>query len=247
MKMENKSTDLVFAPATTRRASEVIYDQIYQKIISGELRPGDHLPAERIMAEQFRRSRPSIREALRMLQQDGLVKIEVGSAGGAIIQGISMESVEAPLKKLVDSGVISVRELAEYRSINDLGCARLAALNHTETDVSNLQRIIEEYRKAVDDSPRLREADTEFHYILSHASHNPMVIAINNVITNIMISMFWGLAHETAPENVIEINRKAYETHKVLVEAILERNPDKAEKCMGYIVDLFYESIQSIC
>ena len=59
----------LFQPATTKRASEVIYDQIYQKIASGALRPGDSLPSERELAEQFHRSRPSVREALRMLQQ----------------------------------------------------------------------------------------------------------------------------------------------------------------------------------
>ena len=67
------------------RASEVIYDQIYLKIASGDLRPGDTLPSERELAEQFHRSRPSVREALRMLQQDGLLKISLGSAGGAVV------------------------------------------------------------------------------------------------------------------------------------------------------------------
>ena len=70
------------------RASEVIYDQIYLKIASGDLRPGDTLPSERELAEQFHRSRPSVREALRMLQQDGLLKISFGSAGGAVVQSI---------------------------------------------------------------------------------------------------------------------------------------------------------------
>ena len=73
-----------FFPAETQRAPEVIYDQIYQQIANGRLKPGDRLPSERVLAEQFQRSRHVIREALRMLQQDGLITVEVGSAGGSM-------------------------------------------------------------------------------------------------------------------------------------------------------------------
>ncbi len=90
-----------FAPATTQRASDVIYQQIYEKIASGELKTGDRLPSERELADQFHRSRPSVREALRMLQQNKLIKIAVGVNGGAIVQGISLESAEQPLRELI--------------------------------------------------------------------------------------------------------------------------------------------------
>ena len=104
-----------FSPAQTQKAPDVIYDQIYQRIVSGKLKSGDRLPSERVLAEQFQRSRHIIREALRMLQQDGLITIEVGSAGGAIIQGISIDMLSAPLKKYLSSGDLDLRELTEYR------------------------------------------------------------------------------------------------------------------------------------
>lgn len=79
--MEQPSSKALFTPAKTQRASEAIYNQIYPKIISGELRPGDRLPPERELAEMFQRSRPVVREALRMLQQEGLIETAVGSSG----------------------------------------------------------------------------------------------------------------------------------------------------------------------
>ena len=96
--MEQPSSKALFTPAKTQRASEAIYNQIYPKIISGELRPGDRLPPERELAEMFQRSRPVVREALRMLQQEGLIETAVGSSGGAVIRGVSLKSVEEPLK-----------------------------------------------------------------------------------------------------------------------------------------------------
>ena len=134
--MEQPSSKALFTPAKTQRASEAIYNQIYPKIISGELRPGDRLPPERELAEMFQRSRPVVREALRMLQQEGLIETAVGSSGGAVIRGVSLKSVEEPLKNLVAMGAINLDELLEYRHINDRSCARLAAIHHTEEDLS---------------------------------------------------------------------------------------------------------------
>ena len=116
-----------FSPAETQKAPEVIYSQIYQRIISGKLKPGDRLPSERALAEQFHRSRHIIREALLMLQQDGLLTIEVGSTGGAVIQGVSINMLASPLKRYLESGDLSLLELTEYRYLNELGCVRFAA------------------------------------------------------------------------------------------------------------------------
>ena len=123
--MEQPSSKALFTPAKTQRASEAIYNQIYPKIISGELRPGDRLPPERELAEMFQRSRPVVREALRMLQQEGLIETAVGSSGGAVIRGVSLKSVEEPLKNLVAMGAINLDELLEYRHINDRSWAGL--------------------------------------------------------------------------------------------------------------------------
>ena len=108
--MEQDSSRALFKPAKTQRASEAIYNQIYPKIVSGELQPGDRLPPERELAEMFQRSRPVVREALRMLQQDGLLDISLGSAGGAVVRGVSLKSVEEPLENLVAMGAINLDE-----------------------------------------------------------------------------------------------------------------------------------------
>lgn len=233
-----------FAPAPTKRASEVIYEQIYQKIASGELRPGDRLPAERVLAEQFQRSRPSIREALRMLQQNGLVRIETGCNGGAVVQSFTADDINSSLRRLISFGAISARDLAEYRRINDLGCARLAALNHTEEDAAALRRVMTEYRAALDDPEALRVADTDFHHVLSRASHNSMVIAVNDVITEMMVKVFWGITGTLPPEESTAIDHSAYHTHQALTDAVLQRDPVLAETRMGAIIDRFFKTLQ---
>ena len=83
-------------PIGDRRASEAIYEQLRELITSGALRPGDRLPSERAMMEQLHRSRPTIREALRMLEQGGYVASTHG-ASGAVVQELTIDGVEQPL------------------------------------------------------------------------------------------------------------------------------------------------------
>ena len=74
-----------FSPARGRRAFDDIIEQIRERLKNGELKPGDRLPSERFLAEQFDVSRNTVREALRMLEIAGLIVIRKGSAGGGFI------------------------------------------------------------------------------------------------------------------------------------------------------------------
>ncbi len=89
-----------FKPVSSRRVSEAIFDQIREKILRGEIRPNDRLPSERALMEIFGRSRPTIREALRMLERSGLITTIPGS-GGSVVKEISSQTVEQSLEGMV--------------------------------------------------------------------------------------------------------------------------------------------------
>lgn len=245
--MEENKNKITFKPATTQRASDVIYNQIYQKIASGELKVGDRLPPERDLVEQFHRSRPSIREALRMLQQDGLIKISVGTNGGAIVQGISLDIAEQPLRKLVDMGTISLQELADYRVFNDRCCANLAVQNHTEEDAEALREIIRRYGESIYDSDALAPIDIAFHKALAQSSHNKLCILITDVVTTLCTSMFWNIATtEMTEEEVFQVNKRAYENHAQIAEAVISRNLEELNKHIDAATAMFYEATGSV-
>lgn len=244
--MENKS-NITFHPATTQRASDVIYQQIYQKIINQELKPGDRLPPERELVEQFHRSRPSVREALRMLQQDGLVKISVGVNGGAIVQGISMQNAEQPLRQLIEIGTITLQELVDYRTYNDHSCAYLAAKYRTEEDIAKLQEILVRYGKTVADSKELSKIDIEFHKALAQSSHNKLCILITDVVTALCTSLFWEKAETTmSPEEILQINKLAHENHMAICDAVTTRDAQKIKQAMNGATDIFFHAMDSV-
>lgn len=237
--MESPSSKAMFTPAKTQRASEAIYNQIYPKIVSGELKPGDHLPPERELAEMFQRSRPVVREALRMLQQDGLIETAVGSAGGAVIRGVSLKSVEEPLKNLVATGAINLNELLEYRHINDRGCARLAAVHYTEEDAEALRKTMEGAKTSLDVPFSFQEFDIAFHTALAAASHNTLAILINNVIVRLNTEVHLRAIRDYTPEQLRATNMRIYETHYAIMEAVLSRDPDAADRAVTPMVEFF--------
>lgn len=243
--MDNKSS-ITFKPAKTQRASDVIYQQIYQKIVSGELKTGERLPAERELCEQFGRSRPSVREALRMLQQDGLINITVGTNGGAVVQGISLDIAEQPLRKLVDMGAISLNELADYRTYNDKCCAHLAMENHTEKDAALLMDVVDRYGKAVADFKLFEAIDIEFHKVLAQCSHNKLCILITDVVTALCTNMFWSVAAKEMPHDaLIEFNQRAFENHKNIANAIINQDKESLEFYLNEVKNMFFTSIDS--
>lgn len=121
-----EAVHIPWQPIGGGRASEAIYDQLRELITSGVLKPGDRLPSERAMMEQLHRSRPTIREALRMLEQGGYVASTHG-ASGAVVQELTIDGVEQPLSAMLQLNQISLEELGEYRAVNDGTIAGWAA------------------------------------------------------------------------------------------------------------------------
>ena len=93
-----------------KRASDDIYEQLRALITSGALKPGDRLPSERAMMAELQRSRPTIREALKRLEQGGYVTSTQG-ASGAVVQELSLHAAEEPLKDMIQLSQVSLSEL----------------------------------------------------------------------------------------------------------------------------------------
>lgn len=241
--MEEANSKPLFTPAKTQRASEVIYQQIYPKIVSGELKPGDRLPSERELAQQFQRSRPIVREALRMLQQDGLLETSIGSSGGAIVRGISLKTVEDPLKSLVAMGAINLEELLEYRHINDRGCARLAAVHHNDEDAAKLRQTLAGAKENIGVPFSFQEYDVAFHSTLAKASHNALAIMINDVIVRLNTDTYLHAIRDCTPKQLQAVNQRIYDSHYAVMEAVLERDPDRADACVSAMIQVFQDAV----
>ena len=105
----------LFRPLNTKRAFDEISDQIRELIYSGVFKPGDKLPSERELGNQFKTGRMVVREALRTLEQAGLIYIKQGSSGGAFIRHADGKVITSSFSDMIKIGNVSLEELTEAR------------------------------------------------------------------------------------------------------------------------------------
>jgi GntR family transcriptional regulator, transcriptional repressor for pyruvate dehydrogenase complex len=169
----------VFTPVQTRRTFEEAADQIAEKVRTGELRTGDRLPGERSLAAQMEISRPTLREAVKVLGDAGVLEVRRGPGGGMYVATdvvpTDLVRHSASLRLAEIAAVLEARRLLEPR------VAQLAAQRASEEDFEALERSIEAMRRLVDGGwhqrheDRFLQLDVQFHLALARAAGNPTV------------------------------------------------------------------------
>lgn len=225
-------------PVVPQRASELIYTQIRDMIIQGKLNPGDRLPSERTMMEQLHRSRPTVREALRMLERDGFIRIVPGSQG-AIVQELSTQNIEQSLQALLQTSRISLGQLAEVRSTTDVAVAEWAASRRTEADLLELERQLDLQQAHIDDFVMLARLDPAFHAALGHAAHNDVAVIFTHVFSRVVEELLEQRMRDSGAQHRREMAQKIVRMHADIVEAIRERDPKTAGVRMKAHLDAF--------
>lgn len=172
-------------PVQTKRASEEIYNQIRKLILDGEIHPGERLPSERKMMEMMHRSRPTIREAMRMLEREGYIKIYSGSSG-AVVQEINVDNAVQSLETIIQMKHMKIEEILEFRRLTECEAARLASERRTEEDLEKMKEILQRTEKALGESEDFISCDLEFHLALADASHNGMYTIMLQVCRNVI-------------------------------------------------------------
>jgi DNA-binding FadR family transcriptional regulator len=132
-----------FKPIKQFRISGEVAEQLKQSIVSGHFKPGEKLPSERDLSEQFQVSRVAIREALRTLGNSGFITTRQGSTGGAYVTDLTFEYLVNAFLDLFLSDKISIPELHYVRLFIEPEVARLAALNITPEYAQRLMEALE--------------------------------------------------------------------------------------------------------
>lgn len=218
-------------PIGEGRASEAIYTQIRELITSGVLKPGDRLPSERAMMEQLHRSRPTIREALRMLAQGGYI-VSIHGASGAVVQELTIDGVEEPLTAMLQVNQISLEELSEYREINDGTIAAWAALRRTEEDLAALRDCLIRAEEAMAEGARFVEMDVGFHSLLARATGNRVAMIVTEVLGNVEKRTLLDKMSTQSDGERLALEKRILASHGVILEAIARQDAEAARQAM---------------
>jgi DNA-binding FadR family transcriptional regulator len=174
-----------FKPVRTRRAFEEVCEQIRHEIQAGKLAAGDKLPSERELAEQFEVSRSTVREAFRTLEIGGVLTLQKGVKGGAVVMQGNAKPITQTIEDLLSLGGLSLEDYTEARVILQREIIRLACERGTKEDFSAIKANIEELRAAgaeISSDERIR-LTIEFYDLLARATKNRAISIVISAFT----------------------------------------------------------------
>jgi GntR family transcriptional regulator, transcriptional repressor for pyruvate dehydrogenase complex len=217
-------TKPAIVPIRRVKLYEEVAGRIRSLIASGELGPGQALPSERKLAEQFRVGRTVVREAIRQLEVSGLVESRHG--GGNYVREVTVEHLVAPIATVLNGMVHLREELVDARLLFEPQMARAAAARATPEDLRGLQDIIRRQEERVANGRSGAEEDAEFHDLLARSTHNTVVERIMEVIDGLLedsqVRLFGSVERS---EISLEGNRR-------ILEAVLRHDQEAAQEAM---------------
>jgi len=201
-----------------------VVTQIHKLIRSGHLKPGDKLPTEREMVERFKIGRSSVRDAIRILEVMGTVKVRQG--GGTVIQDLSPRTLVAPIATMLTRRRTMVAELLDLRKILEPPLAARAAKNATGEDIAHLEGILVRQQEKVKRGEAAASEDAEFHSRIAKACGNRLVLSV--------LDLLMDLLSETRAQTLLSKTRahRSLAGHRRILRAIVQRDPVAAEASM---------------
>lgn len=232
----------LFQPLPVKRTFKEIADQIRNSIYSKTLKPGDKLPSERELAVQFNVGRISVREALRMLEQAGLILIKQGSGGGAYVKAADTVAASESVYDLVWRNDVQIEHLTEARLAVEKQILQSAFGKFTENDLEMLGKCVEELETGVKERMKgdfHRDATpTNFHLLIARATKNPVFEIILKVLINVTVRVF----NIQAGSPDISHLKKHVLSHRDIYKAIKSGNLKSAiEKMEEHLLEVAHQ------
>ena len=171
----------MFVPLSPKRNFEEVANQIKELILSGQLKPLERLPSERDMAEQFNASRNTVREAYRILEETGFIRMKTGNTGGAMVCTPDGRRITQSLSDLAQMGSISLQEITQSRLTLELAALEESFPHFDEHRIIELETCLQKAEELVNEPDNgavgSRRSDLyNFHVKLAEASHNRVYV-----------------------------------------------------------------------
>jgi GntR family transcriptional repressor for pyruvate dehydrogenase complex len=228
-----------FNPIKNKRLFEVVADQIRAEILRGPYESGDYLASEKELCQSFNVGRPVIREALRMLENSGILAIRPGSGGGIFVKRVGAEQMFNSLEAIIQFDKITVQQITEARLVIEKGALRLAMERMQAEDLERLEENISSAREYITTGSASPKS-LEFHIILSEATRNPLLIVITRALFNYLEK------HLLQAGPSLERKKQVLAMHELIFAYIKNNDREKAlamlDKDINELNTLLHES-----
>jgi len=213
----------MFNSVKSNKVSEHIIEQIRKAILEGRLKPGDRLPPERKLMEDFAVSKATLREAMRSLEVLGFLEIRKGANGGAFVTEVDLKKARDCFSNFLHFKNLSLEDLAEVRLLLESYVAEKAARSITGDDLKRLKKLNEEsdYVLRHETPFESRKNEIEFHRIIGSVAANPILMFILDFVENLLMDT------KEILQPGKEFSKKVLNAHKRIYTALLERDGKK--------------------
>ena len=209
-------------PAGRRKRSHEIAELIHQSIQSGEFEVGSRLPSEKELAERYGVGRPSVREALFLLQQQGYVEVMSGARAQVTAPNGSFltEQLANLVKQTATRGGQAYMD--QTRVLFEAGVAWQAAQTATEDDIKSLKEKLDANAAALGNTAEFIRTDVAFHYELTAITRNPIFASVHDVMVQ------WLIEQRTTTIHMPDADRLSVRDHTAIYEAVAAHDAMRA-------------------
>jgi GntR family transcriptional regulator, transcriptional repressor for pyruvate dehydrogenase complex len=211
-----------------RKLSDDVVDHLTELFISQQLKPGDRLPSERELAEQFGVSRTVVRESIKILEEKGMLDCRQGA--GTYVLGITNQGIVESFTLYLQSDYNRYLELMEMRDILDVEVVGRLAKSASPEEIAVFRHHLDRMGELLDQPAEFAVEDVAFHLAFYHAMHNSVLMSIVQPILSLL---------ETAMRITVDApgsSERSYRRHVTLMECIEAHDSDAARRTMHEII-----------
>lgn len=220
----NGTDQLVRVP----KAAELVAAGLRRQIIRGELADGDALPSESELMAQFGVSRPTLREAFRVLESESLITIRRGARGGARVQPPGREVAARYAAFTLEYRGVTLRDVYDARITLEVPSIGKLARDRTKDDLAALTDALDRQEKVSGDAHQSVRLHGDFHTLIVRLAGNQTLTLLNEILHDIVQTANVALQSSTA-EAAEQARRSTFKTHRRVVEYIRDRDERRAE------------------
>jgi len=218
----------LFNKVKTKKVYMKIVEQIMNLIKEGKLKPGEKLPPEQILSEEFGTSRPSVREALSALEILGITESR-GGRGNFIKDNFKFPLYEQEFRELEEEE--SPFEILEARKAVETEIVGLAAKKATKEDIVSIRESLDKMKSVMTNIPGIMEFDREFHINIAKAAHNSLLFSIMAYLADLLKERLWINLKEKS-WSIPGRPQEYFEEHTDIFNAIKNKDSKGARKRM---------------
>lgn len=211
------------------KTAQLIASRLRRQIVKGDLREGDVLPSESVLTQQFGVSRPTLREAIRILEAEALVTVRRGANGGAQVHPPDAGTAARYTGLVLEYRGTTVRDVFDALLVIEPACVSLLARERTAEQLETLHGAISDARALRDDLPRLIRAQTDFHSLVLDMAGSETLRVLSGVLRNIIDRANWSrFGRRSAAAEDHAATLLGLRSHERLVELIESGDAERA-------------------